>query len=161
AARAARGDALAQRRRPAAGAALEGRAGIGCAGAALRRDFPADSRRHLLRLVEGGGGAAGDPCEALHFHGYIGMEKEAVGWSPPGSATLGPEDFPGIHEAVGVEGALDGAHEVELERALVARDLVHLEQAEAMLGADRSAELAHHLVHHVVHFRRLLAEEAP
>lgn len=29
-------------------------------------------------LVEGGGGATGDACEALHFHGYIGMEQEAV-----------------------------------------------------------------------------------
>jgi len=37
-----------------------------------------------LLLVEGGGGATGNPCEALHHHGYIGMEKEAVaditGW---------------------------------------------------------------------------------
>jgi pimeloyl-ACP methyl ester carboxylesterase len=31
-----------------------------------------------LMLVEGGGGAHGDPCEAMHWHGYIGMEKEAV-----------------------------------------------------------------------------------
>ncbi len=31
-----------------------------------------------LILVEGGGGASGDPCEAMHYHGYIGMEKEAV-----------------------------------------------------------------------------------
>lgn len=29
-------------------------------------------------LVEGGGGAHGPPCEALHYHGYVGMEKEAV-----------------------------------------------------------------------------------
>jgi pimeloyl-ACP methyl ester carboxylesterase len=29
-------------------------------------------------LAEGGGGASGAPCEALHYHGYIGMEKEAV-----------------------------------------------------------------------------------
>jgi hypothetical protein len=37
-----------------------------------------------LVLLDGGGGASGDPCEALHYHGYIGMEKEAVdaivGW---------------------------------------------------------------------------------
>ena len=37
-----------------------------------------------LVLVDGGGGASGDPCDALHYHGYIGMEKEAVatitGW---------------------------------------------------------------------------------
>ena len=29
-------------------------------------------------LVSGGDGASGDPCEALHFHGFIGMEREAV-----------------------------------------------------------------------------------
>jgi pimeloyl-ACP methyl ester carboxylesterase len=29
-------------------------------------------------MVNGGAGAQGDPCEALHWHGYIGMEKEAV-----------------------------------------------------------------------------------
>lgn len=31
-----------------------------------------------LMLVEGGGGATGPACEALHYHGYIGMEAEAV-----------------------------------------------------------------------------------
>ena len=29
-------------------------------------------------LVNGGSGPTGDPCEARHWHGYIGMEKEAV-----------------------------------------------------------------------------------
>lgn len=29
-------------------------------------------------LVSGGSGASGDPCEALHYHGYIGMEQEVV-----------------------------------------------------------------------------------
>lgn len=29
-------------------------------------------------LVRGGEGARGDPCEALHWHGYVGMEAEAV-----------------------------------------------------------------------------------
>jgi hypothetical protein len=29
-------------------------------------------------LVSGGNGASGNPCEALHHHGYIGMEKDAV-----------------------------------------------------------------------------------
>jgi pimeloyl-ACP methyl ester carboxylesterase len=29
-------------------------------------------------LIEGGSGARGPPCEAFHYHGYIGMEKEAV-----------------------------------------------------------------------------------
>jgi hypothetical protein len=31
-----------------------------------------------LMLVDGGGGAHGDPCEPMHYHGYIGMESEAV-----------------------------------------------------------------------------------
>jgi predicted alpha/beta-hydrolase family hydrolase len=35
-------------------------------------------------FVDGGGSPSGDPCEALHWHGFIGMEKEAVdiiaGW---------------------------------------------------------------------------------
>jgi len=29
-------------------------------------------------LVDGGAGASGNPCEALHHHGYICMEQEAV-----------------------------------------------------------------------------------
>lgn len=32
-----------------------------------------------LVMVSGGAGASGDPCEPLHWHGFIGMEKEAVG----------------------------------------------------------------------------------
>lgn len=32
-----------------------------------------------LIMVSGGAGASGDPCEPLHWHGFIGMEKEAVG----------------------------------------------------------------------------------
>jgi predicted alpha/beta-hydrolase family hydrolase len=31
-----------------------------------------------LMLVNGGGDPSGDPCEPLHWHGYIGMEKQAV-----------------------------------------------------------------------------------
>lgn len=35
-------------------------------------------------IVGGGTGARGNPCEAFHYHGYVGMEKEAVeqiaGW---------------------------------------------------------------------------------
>lgn len=37
-----------------------------------------------LMMVEGGSGPIGDPCEARHWHGFVGMEKEAVdqmtGW---------------------------------------------------------------------------------
>lgn len=31
-----------------------------------------------LIFVKGGANPTGDPCEALHWHGFIGMEKEAV-----------------------------------------------------------------------------------
>lgn len=30
-------------------------------------------------MMNGGDGVRGDPCEPLHYHGYIGIEKEAVG----------------------------------------------------------------------------------
>jgi pimeloyl-ACP methyl ester carboxylesterase len=29
-------------------------------------------------LIDGGAGPSGNPCEALHYHGFIGMEAEAV-----------------------------------------------------------------------------------
>ena len=31
-----------------------------------------------LMMVNGGGNPTGDPCENQHYHGFIGMEKEAV-----------------------------------------------------------------------------------
>lgn len=36
----------------------------------------------LKKLIwaSGGEGARGDPCEAFHWHGYIGMEAQAVSW---------------------------------------------------------------------------------
>lgn len=34
--------------------------------------------RKELMIVDGGSGAHGDPCEPMHWHGYIGMEGEAV-----------------------------------------------------------------------------------
>jgi pimeloyl-ACP methyl ester carboxylesterase len=36
----------------------------------------APARRFVL--AEGGGGVEGDPCEPLHYHGFMGMEREAV-----------------------------------------------------------------------------------
>jgi pimeloyl-ACP methyl ester carboxylesterase len=30
-------------------------------------------------IVSGGGNATGDPCGALHYHGYIGQERQVVG----------------------------------------------------------------------------------
>lgn len=37
-----------------------------------------NSRRHALLMFAGGQGESGDPCHALHFHGFIGAEPEAV-----------------------------------------------------------------------------------
>lgn len=37
-----------------------------------------NSRKHALIMVSGGEGESGNPCEALHFHGFIGAEREAV-----------------------------------------------------------------------------------
>jgi len=31
-----------------------------------------------LLMVDGGSGPRGDPCEPWHWHGYVGMEQEAV-----------------------------------------------------------------------------------
>lgn len=31
-----------------------------------------------LAMVDGGSGAYGDPCEPMHWHGFIGMEQQAV-----------------------------------------------------------------------------------
>ena len=30
-------------------------------------------------MVDGGSDPSGDPCQALHYHGFIDMEKEAAG----------------------------------------------------------------------------------
>lgn len=37
------------------------------------------SSRVELVMVEGGGPAIGDPCQAMHYHGFVGMEDETVG----------------------------------------------------------------------------------
>ena len=37
-----------------------------------------NSRRHALLMFSGGEGESGNPCEALHFHGFIGAEPQAV-----------------------------------------------------------------------------------
>jgi len=34
--------------------------------------------REKLVMVQGGENPTGDPCEAFHWHGFIGMEQEAV-----------------------------------------------------------------------------------
>ena len=36
------------------------------------------SPAHATLMLDGGENASGDPCEALHYHGFIGMEAQAV-----------------------------------------------------------------------------------
>src|SRR5690348_15589335 len=79
--------------------------------------------------------------------------------SPISSATGGPsvprlEDLPRVHEAVGIERALDRAHHLQLERALVAPDLVALQRAQAVLRADGAVQRLDDVVDDAVHLRR-------
>jgi len=37
-----------------------------------------NSKKHALIMFSGGEGESGNPCEALHFHGFIGAEPQAV-----------------------------------------------------------------------------------
>jgi len=37
-----------------------------------------NSRRHALVMFSAGEGESGNPCDALHFHGFIGAERQAV-----------------------------------------------------------------------------------
>ena len=39
--------------------------------------FAAEGFKKLL-LVDGGGDPSGPVCEPMHYHGYVGMEAEAV-----------------------------------------------------------------------------------
>ena len=49
-----------------------------------------------------------------------------------------------------IEGALDGAHQLDLDRRFVVGDLVALQAADAVLGADRPMKLTHDIVDDVV-----------
>src|SRR5438270_291427 len=60
---------------------------------------------------------------------------------------LTPQDLTRVHDAVRIEGALHGPHELELHRGGVALELADLEHPDAVLGAEAAAELAHQVVH--------------
>src|SRR5262245_45426595 len=64
------------------------------------------------------------------------------------------EHLPRIHDSKRVERALDGPHQLDLHRRLVAHELVPLVLADAVLGADRAAEFGDAIVHDAVHSRR-------
>src|SRR5215510_14456634 len=50
------------------------------------------------------------------------------------------EHLPRIHDPERIEGALDGAHQLDLHRRLVAHEFVTLVLTDPVLGADRSTE---------------------
>src|ERR1700732_577113 len=62
-----------------------------------------------------------------------------------------PQDLAGVHGAVRIEGALHGPHELELHRGSIGVELGELEPADAVLGAEAAAELAHQVVHRAPH----------
>ena len=68
------------------------------------------------------------------------------------------DDLAGIHDALGVERALDRAHHVELDRRLVVLELGQPRAADAVLGADGAAKLGDDVVHDAVDARALLRE---
>src|SRR5580704_6590385 len=64
--------------------------------------------------------------------------------------SLRVDELAGVHDVGGIEGTLDGAHQLDLDRRFVMSDLVALEAADAVLGADRPVKLTHHTVNDVV-----------
>ena len=38
----------------------------------------ANSPLHAFLMLEGGGNPTGDPCEPMHYHGFVGMESQVV-----------------------------------------------------------------------------------
>src|SRR6516164_4758622 len=63
---------------------------------------------------------------------------------------LNADELTRVHDALGVEGMFDPAHQLDLDRRLVMGDLVPFEPADAVFGADRTRELAHNAVDDVV-----------
>ena len=66
-----------------------------------------------------------------------------------------PEDLPRVEDARRVERAFDRAHQIELDRALVADELVALLLADAVLGADAAAVSGDQVVDDAVGARRM------
>ena len=54
--------------------------------------------------------------------------------------------FSGIHNPKGIPGSFNGAHQIELEFAFVALDLVALQLSQAMFRADAAIHAMHQIV---------------
>src|SRR5690349_18836908 len=68
------------------------------------------------------------------------------------------QQLAGIHQVVRIKRLLDPPHQVQLDRRLALLQLVAPQLADAMLGADRSAELLHLVMDDRVHRRRARQE---
>ena len=67
--------------------------------------------------------------------------------APAAQAPLQLEKLARIEDAVGIERRLDPAHQLDLQRAFEAQQLVALQLADAVLGGDRAAEAGNDIVH--------------
>src|SRR5262249_32949547 len=81
------------------------------------------------------------------YHGFVARLRRASA-----SPRLDADELTRVHDVVRVESAFDPAHQLDLDRRLVMSDLVALEAANTVLGADRARELAHDTVDEVVEF---------
>src|SRR6185437_1791616 len=66
------------------------------------------------------------------------------------SACPSAEHLAGIHDALRVESRLEPPHQRELERGLVARELLALQLADSVLGRDGAAEACDEVVHDAI-----------
>src|SRR5687768_2998247 len=71
-----------------------------------------------------------------------------------------PQDLARVHDALGVDDALERAHEIERGRVLVSFELAHLGLADAVLGADAAAMLRDEVVHGAADLGRARRERA-
>src|SRR5271166_2109186 len=126
----------------------------------LCRRILREAGREAKRPAEGGsrGNHQGSSeCSILAAPGRGYEDTGLITWfcgapkaSDRGWSRLNGDELARVHDAVGIEGAFDPAHQLDLDRRFVVDDLVELEPADAVLGADRARELAHDAVDDVV-----------
>ena len=66
-------------------------------------------------------------------------------------SSAGLEELAGVQDTLGVERAFDRPHQVELDRAPVARELGPLHAADAVLGGNRAVHVGNEVVHGARH----------
>src|SRR5437588_8750959 len=101
--------------------------------------------------LPGGVAAPGAGCRPHAVSATSSSASETLRRSGIRRCGLTPQDLTRVHDAVRIEGALHGPHELELHRGGVALELADLEHPDAVLGAEAAAELAHQVVHRAPH----------